>query len=323
MAQKSKIEWTGSTWNPVTGCSKVSPGCKFCYVLRDWDRLAKTENSVYFNRKFTDVQYHPERLSQPVLWRKERFIFVNSMSDLFHEDLDDSIIDDVFSAMALCEALGRGHIFQVLTKRASRMHDYLNNPNTFGRIMLKMNELAHKLEPKKANLGIPVPAWPLNNVWLGVSVENQEVANERIPLLLNTPSVVRWISAEPMLDNLDLTQIRINLVCHINALSGMHYYSRCMTTINKIDWVIAGGESGPTMFNSTNKSGFVRPLEYAYVKALKDACVEYRTPFLFKQWGAYYPEKDEIGTKMIPYEKPTDDIPVLDGQNWIAYPRGR
>ena len=313
MSKKTNILWTEATWNVITGCSKVSPGCKFCYALRDWDRLAKTEGSVYFNRKFNDLMYHPERLAQPLRWTKPRLIFVNSMSDLFHEDLNNDIIDSVFALMALCEALmEKSHIFQILTKRASRMHTYLNDPATFGRIILKMGELASEYVPKKVKNGIPVPSWPLNNVWLGVSVENQELAEERVPLLLDTPAVIRWVSAEPLLGPLVLSNIKTGTLSYIDALKGVAHVMRGMKPINKIDWVVVGGESGPVPT--------VRPMEYLWPLGVKNECIANGTAFLFKQWGAYYPETQTVNTKMIPYAEPSDDIPMLDGKTWVAYP---
>jgi protein gp37 len=172
VGDKSGIEWTDATWNPVTGCSKVSQGCRNCYALRDWARLSANPSSVYFGRAFTDVQCHPERLGIPLEWKKPRRIFVNSMSDLFHAGVPDLFIAQVFETMTLAPQ----HTFQVLTKRADRMLGFFR-----GR-------------------GADVPA----NCHLGVSVEDQLTWEERAPLLLRLDEApVRFVSFEPLLGPVD------------------------------------------------------------------------------------------------------------------------
>lgn len=185
MSDKTGIEWTEATWNPVTGCSKVSQGCKHCYAERDWARLSapRPTPNIYTGRAFTDVRCHPERLDQPFRWSKPRRIFVNSMSDLFHENVPDSFIKEVFRVMAT-EA---HHTFQVLTKRAKRMRDLLIRWREDGTFRYH-DDMA--------------PA----SIWLGVSVEDQAAADYRIPLLLRTPAAVRWISAEPLLGPINLVE---------------------------------------------------------------------------------------------------------------------
>src|SRR4030043_622195 len=162
MAQKSKIEWTESTWNPVTGCTKVSDGCKNCYAecmaKRFWRNGVNGDNY----RPFTEVRCHPARLEQPLHWKKPAHIFVDSMSDLFHKDVPNTFIDQVFWIMMMAPI----HIFIVLTKRPKRMLEWVNK-----------------------NYQNPLP-----NVWLGVSVEDQKTADERIPLLLQTPAAMRFVS---------------------------------------------------------------------------------------------------------------------------------
>lgn len=311
MSEKTNIIWTNATWNLITGCSKVSPGCKNCYALRDWGRLANKENSVYFGRDFTDVMYHPERLDQPLRWQKPRMIFVNSMSDMFHEDLTNDIIDNAFAMMALCEAvMPVPHVFQVLTKREDRMHKYLNDPETFGRVALRMMELAAIYAPKRIKNGLPMPSWPLQQVWIGVSVENQEMAAKRIPLLLDTPASVRWISAEPLLDNLNLERIILS-DGFLNAFTGE---KKCFNgdTINysKLDWVVVGGESGPK----------ARIMQYEIPLEVKEQSVKYGTPFVFKQWGAYAPMLQEVGSKMYKVPDGTDAPAILDNSEWVSYP---
>lgn len=215
MAQKSTIEWTESTWNPVTGCSEVSPGCAHCYAKTFAERFRGVAGHPY--EVGFDLTLRPERLTQPFEWKRPRLVFVNSMSDLFHEDVPDSYIAEVFAVMAAA----RLHTFQVLTKRGERLR-----------------EIAPRL------------CWP-DNVWMGVSVENQRFVG-RIDDLRSTPAAIRFLSCEPLLGALDLQ-------------------------LDGIDWVIAGGESGRG----------ARPMRPEWVRAIRDQCVSARVPFFFKQWGAF------------------------------------
>lgn len=176
MSDKTKIEWTDATWNPVTGCTKVSQGCKHCYAEREWPRLTKLV-PAYAGRDFTEVRTHADRLDQPLHWKRPRRVFVNSMSDLFHQDVPDEFIRAVFAVMAQAKQ----HTFQVLTKRSERMREILTRWHRDG---LTLRE----------GCGAVLP-----NVWLGVSIEDQPSADERIIELLKTPAAVRWISAEPLL----------------------------------------------------------------------------------------------------------------------------
>jgi len=247
---KSGIEWTDETWNPVTGCTKVSQGCKHCYAERVWQRLS-APRQPYAGRKFTDVQCHYERLEHPLHWKKPRMVFVNSMSDLFHEDVPDYFISRVFLEMSRCPQ----HTFQILTKRHERMLAYMNG-------VLKSAKI------RVAN-GYPTKFWPLPNVWLGVSVEDQATADERIPLLLQTPAAVRFVSVEPMLGPIDLNK----RVCLVDK-------RRFKLTIgNYLDWVICGGESGPK----------ARPMHPDWARSLCDQCKAAGVPFFFKQWGEWAP----------------------------------
>lgn len=199
---KTSIEWTEATWSPVTGCSKTSLGCKNCYAERLFPR-------AYPGRKFTDVQTHPNRLRQPLSWRKPKRIFVNSMSDLFHEDIPEEFIVEVFAVMA-CSSI---HTFQVLTKRPTRMREVLSHPDFPNKIASAI-EVAdwygmynvRDYDLMAASVIRNRQVWPLPEVWLGVSVENQETADERIPLLLQTPAAVRFLSCEPLLGPVDLSK---------------------------------------------------------------------------------------------------------------------
>ncbi len=214
MAQASSIEWTDATWNPVTGCSKVSPGCKHCYAERMAKRLLAMEQPRYRNGFAVTLQ--PDTLNEPLRWRQPRFVFVNSMSDLFHEAVPLAYIQKVFEVMASAEH----HVFQVLTKRHRRL----------------------------ASLASQLP-WPAN-VWMGVSVEDQERV-DRVASLAKVPAAVRFLSVEPLLGPILFLPLR------------------------GIDWVIVGGESGP----------HARPMEAVWACAIRDRCLANGVPFFFKQWG--------------------------------------
>lgn len=205
MSAKSKIEWTDRTWNPVTGCTKVSQGCKNCYAERDWPRLSANPKTVYFGRRFGQVATHPERLDQPLRWKRPSRIFVNSMSDLFHDDVDSVFIATVFSVMALAVQ----HRYQILTKRPDRMRDLV------ARLMVLAQSVPEHLLPADEFI------FPHDHVFLGVSAEDQETADARAPILAKTLTHRRWLSAEPLLG-----PIRIEPAW---ALA----------------WVVVGGESGP------------------------------------------------------------------------------
>ena len=298
MSQLSRIEWTEATWNPVTGCSKVSPGCKHCYALREWPRLSANPKTVYFDREFADVMCHPERLIDPLRWNKPRKVFVNSMSDLFHEDVPFEFIDRVFAIMALSQQ----HTFQVLTKRAERMANYMKsltfNKEHQQRVADAAEALGYAIGPgleaihlgrlQKAVCSLSVDSahylrqallGTLPNVWMGVSIENQETADERMPFLLQTPAAVRWISMEPLIGPVsfrwakwvdhDALQEERGKVWELDGLEGIH-------------WVVLGGESGPK----------ARPMHPLWVRAIRDQCENAAVPFFFKQWGEWVPRSD-------------------------------
>jgi protein gp37 len=239
------IEWTDTTWNPVVGCSVVSPGCEHCYAARMDHRLRgiageewkpwTAPNAAY------NVRLHPERLTAPLHWRKPRRVFVNSMSDLFHEQVPDEFIDRVFAVMALTPQ----HTYQVLTKRPERMREYLTSPRHGEPVETFVELEKDRISTEAWGLGQFLGAWPLPNVWLGVSCEDQRRADERIPLLLQTPAAVRFISAEPLLGPIDL---RTGVYAKLGT--GTKPNSTVMegwsgTTLEGLDWVIVGGESGP------------------------------------------------------------------------------
>lgn len=213
MAQ-STIEWTNATWNPVTGCNKISPGCKHCYAERMAKRLQAMGQPNYVNG--FEVTLHPQMLERPLEWKKPMFIFVNSMSDLFHKDVPIEFIQQVFNVMRQAS----WHCFQILTKRSERLL-----------------ELNSQIE------------WP-PNVWMGVSVENEDYIF-RIDDLRQTHAQIKFLSLEPLLGPL----LQLNL--------------------KKIDWVIVGGESGPG----------ARPIKKEWVIDIREQCLIAKVPFFFKQWG--------------------------------------
>lgn len=297
----SNIEWTDETWNPVTGCNKVSQGCKHCYAEREWDRLsANSKATAYAGRVFTDVRDHPERLAAPLRWTRPRKVFVNSMSDLFHETLPFEFIAAVFGAMALSPA----HTFQVLTKRPRRMGEFFDwlereGSRVGGPVPLCVTHWLHIAgadhglkRAVDACLAAP-PAWPLANLWLGVSVEDQAAANERVPLLLRTPAALHWVSAEPLLGPVDLGDWMIPEYPNCSGFTQSAtmedgYCSRCgghvsdpvhASPLGTVKWVVAGGESGPK----------ARPAHPGWARSLRDQCMRASVPFVWKQWGAWRP----------------------------------
>lgn len=295
MADGTKIEWTDSTWQIITGCSVVSPGCTNCYAMRlagtrlqhHPSRIGLTDMSKagpVWNGK---VRFNSQWLDQPLRWRRPRRIFVCAHGDLFHEAVSDEWIDQVFAVMALAQQ----HTFQVLTKRPDRMRAYLAERAVGGRHVWAAGQ-AIKMPGGQDK---PDPRWPLPNVWLGVSVEDQQRADERIPLLLRTPAAVRWISAEPLLGPVRLDAVTEaeetpDGLCgwHIDALRGDAWDDENGSLTQeyrdthgdaRIDWVVAGGESGPG----------ARPMHPDWARSLRDQCQAAGVAFHFKQFGSWAP----------------------------------
>lgn len=241
MSDGSTIEWTDATWNPVTGCTKITRGCDNCYAERFSERWRGIEGHPFFSG--FDLTLRPERLEQPLKWKRARMIFVNSMSDLFHKDVPKAFIDQVFETMEAAT----WHKFQVLTKRSSLMRRYLRD--RYG-----------------AERGP-------THIWCGVSVEDANAA-ARITHLRQSPAGVRFLSIEPL----------IGAVGPVN--------------LEGIDWVIAGGESGPG----------ARPIHLEWVREIRDQCQAQKVAFFFKQWGGIRPKSG--GRE-------------LDGREWSEFPRTR
>ncbi|MEQ8292521.1 MAG: phage Gp37/Gp68 family protein [Roseovarius sp.] len=295
----SKIEWTEKTWNPIVGCSVVSPGCTNCYAMRMAHRLGQNSATPHY-AGLTQMSrggpvwtgklaLAPEHvLAAPVHRKKPTTWFVNSMGDLFHEDVPDEWIDQVFAVMALCPQ----HRFQVLTKRADRMQEYV--PLAHRRIMEEACDIALDMNLRVALSAVPwqdedaetianlagaevvrLHQYPLPNVWLGVSAEDQTRADERIPQLLETPAAVRFVSAEPLLGQVNLTEWLHESACWIQD-GGAECTCHPPDEIC-IDWVIVGGESGP----------FARPMHPDWARMIRDQYTGAGVPFFFKQWGEF------------------------------------
>jgi protein gp37 len=282
MADGSKIEWTNATWNPITGCSLASPGCTNCYAMK----LAGTRMRNHESRKGLtiaskagpvwngEVRFNEQWLDEPLRWRRPRMIFVCAHGDLFHESVPDEWIDRVFDVMHR----SRHHVFQVLTKRSARMREYVTNytrlPNQIAAFYNLPTDGSTKLYQ------------PLPNVWLGVSVEDQQRADERVPDLLATPAAIRWLSCEPLLGPVDLRNFDLDFrpgfsgFYSVNALTGRNedMCRPCADTAS-LDWIVVGGESGPG----------ARPMHPDWARSLRDQCAEAEVPFFFKQWGDWLP----------------------------------
>ncbi|MEP9389615.1 phage Gp37/Gp68 family protein [Mesorhizobium sp. KR9-304] len=310
MANGTTIEWThrpgagGETWNPLAGCTILTPGCTNCYAMKMAARIeainaaagrethyAGTTRKVKGKAIWTGkVALAPEHiLTAPLRWKSPRTVFVNSMSDLFHEDVPDEWIDRVFAVMALCPQ----HTFQVLTKRSARMRAYLSaaRAHPVGLAALELTLASMTRDPNsKVGEGIVLQGdiahlqvWPLSNAWLGVSAEDQRRADERIPDLLATPAAIRFVSAEPLLgpidfgfgvhhhpDNVDSPELQT-----LVRTARSHLAQESGTAI--LDWVIVGGESGQG----------ARPMHPAWALSIRDQCAAAGVPFFFKQWGEH------------------------------------
>lgn len=339
MAENSKIEWTGATWNFLIGCDKVSAGCKGCYaILQAWIRMHNPNEKI--QKKFAgtvkkengklnwtgQINFDERTLLMPLEKKEPTTYFVNSMSDLFHENVQNEWIDKAFAVMALCPQ----HTFQILTKRPERMRDYFitdtydeesqDYDSTNYRIYEQMIELkTPHLDVDERRAIIKCERPPFDNVWLGVSVENQQTADERIPLLLETPAAVRFLSCEPLLEEVDLreylgfthkcqacdyydfeeTFIPENdegdlecPKCQDDTLVSPTYHGfQFIGEPEKIDWVIVGGESGHG----------ARGCDIDWIRSIVRQCKATDVPVFVKQLGAKPFTSKGNGTPETPY----------------------
>ncbi|MEA5619941.1 DUF5131 family protein [Cronbergia sp. UHCC 0137] len=283
MSKDSNIEWTGHTWPIVTGCDFAGEGCPNCYALKDSWRLSHNPNSK-ISEPYKDtvikaangklqwsgvVKVHIDRLNWVLKWKKPAKIFVCNMADLFHEKVPDDFIDLAFAYMAIAQR----HTFQILTKRPERMQSYMRNCKQ--RIRRAAVDLGRELKlPYETYEPYETCEfeWPLPNGWLGVSVENQKAADTRIPILVETPAKVKFLSCEPLLEELDLSEF-LNIDYYVSAMetpcgTGIKYY-------NAIDWIIAGGESGPN----------ARVCHVEHLRSLVQDCQSAEIPIFIKQLG--------------------------------------
>ena len=288
MSTDTKIEWADKTWSPILGCDRVGPGCDHCYAIRTVHRLSsnphpkigplykglthRTEDGLDWTGKIRTI---PERLGDPLKWRKPLRVFVNSQSDLFHADVPDEFIARVFAVMARCPQ----HTFQILTKRHARMRSLLSSHAWWTQFSIEFLDR----EPGTPVSYVSDPRGPyLSNVHLGVSVEDQRWADIRIPALLQTPAAVRWVSAEPLLGPIDLMG-DVEQPGPAIVRTGCSYPTDYGTGIEYdhddqpgIDWVVVGGESGPG----------ARPMALEWAQGIVDQCKGADVPVLVKQLGS-------------------------------------
>lgn len=307
----TNIEWSDKVWNPTVGCTRVSEGCRNCYAFQLHDMRHKAYKAgkrlpLQYAKPFKELQLMPDRLTDPLSWRKPQKVFVNSVSDLFHDDVPDDFLCEVFKVMGKAKQ----HTFQVLTKRAGRMQKFMREQTNAHAIrMLEDPEFCVQ--------------WPYPNVWLGVSVENQAAADERIPLLLQTPAAVRFLSCEPLIGPVRLGGWCVTCKGLVGTMG-----AKCHADTVWPDWVIVGGESGHG----------ARPIHPDWVRSLRDQCRQTNTAFFFKQWGEWCPSDHAPEPVAVPttilagspaecvvMKKPGQRFSVVrpDGGNRINQPDGR
>ncbi len=266
----TKIERTDETWNPIIGCSKLSQDCK------KWEWNGKT----YFVES---------ALEKPLHWKKPRKISVCSMGDLFHESVPFEWIDKVMAIILTenhflhrknKECCFNKHIFQILTKKPGRMNNYINEFYT-KRYNAVVSIISNKYNPDfvLGSESCKCNYFPLDNLWLGVTCENQQRADERIPLLLQTPATIRFVSCEPLLSDINLSRISFGQIeSRYGGESPVFYNSlESYKGHNGLDWVIVGGETGHN----------ARPIRPDWVRNIKDQCKAAGVPFFFKSWGEW------------------------------------
>lgn len=272
MAQSS-IEWTGKVWNPVTGCNKISQGCKNCYAEKMHKRL-KGMGQKKYQRDFLEGAFsHDESLPYPLKIKKPTTFFVNSMSDLFHEAVPFEYIRTVFGIMSVCKQ----HTFQVLTKRHERMPEFFKWRDE--RDPEFMDDPAGYAYDVAVEAGIETgcgsafetDSWPLKNVWMGMSIEDQDNAVKRIPYLLETPAAVRWLSMEPLLGPVDLHKV---------------------PGAERLNWIVVGGESGHKR----------RPFDPDWARSIRDYCELFNIPFFMKQWDKVKEVPEDLQIRQFPHE---------------------
>jgi protein gp37 len=370
---KTSISWTNKTWNVIRGCRRKSDGCRNCYAERQairfagaggpYEGLVETKLRIYNNdehdpqnrrepRWTGKIKFVDEVLDEPLRWKKPCMVFVNAMSDLFFEDLPFKTIAMIYGVMAACPQ----HTFQILTKRSARMREFYAwveieakacndgvgmTPAAYCFVLAQKTDTYFKFDGSSTPMrrsevvnAALTAAWPLPNVWLGISAENQECADERIPDLLKTPATVRWVSLEPLLGDITLEYLQLNGEVEINALAGTYGVTRPHRGQGeaKLDWVVAGCESGPGR----------RTCDVQWLRDLRDQCARAGTPYFLKQ------AIQIDGQYMIQVERPLPEVagrvgelvpviaggsgsrekgrnlietPYLDGKQHVEFPR--
>lgn len=276
MADKTHIEWADATVNAINGCSVVSPGCTNCYAMRlagtrlkhHPSRAGLTMDSKAGPVWTGEVRLDEKQLMQPLRWRRPRKIFWNAHGDLFHPAVPDEWIDRVFAVCALTPQ----HTHMILTKRPERMREYIT-ANRWQEIF----DEAYGLSDAGRTDNAPQEQWPLPNVWLATSVEDQARADERIPHLLATPAAKRFLSCEPLLGPVDLIGAEQDGPLRDGELTNIDDPLQIRYGGPRLDWIIVGGESGPG----------ARPMHPDWVRSLRDQCAAAGVPFFFKQWGEW------------------------------------
>jgi len=261
----TKIEWCDETWNPVTGCTKVSEGCANCYA----EGIAKR---FWRERKFSDVKCHIDRLDKPLHWKKPRKVFVCSMGDLFHDDVPFEFIVKVFDIIEQCPE----HTFMILTKRPENMLKFIIKWKNY---FIETDRMCYCEGLNQWTMFYP-------NAFLGVSVENQHTADVRVPFLIKMPPAIKFVSCEPLLGSLDLGRIIRHKNIHEQSTYSYASY------IEHLNWVICGGETGLR----------ARPMDLKWARRLRDQCEGYDVPFFFKKTGDGSETPDDLMIRNFPSE---------------------
>ncbi|GHT17558.1 hypothetical protein FACS1894189_3670 [Planctomycetales bacterium] len=289
----TKIEWATKVWNPVTGCSPVSEGCKNCYAKKMAVRLTGRFGYPAVN-PFLPGVYHPDKLLEPFKWKKPQRVFICSMSDLFHEDIpilgEREILNPLYKSIFGVIAKNQQHQFLMLTKRPERMKTVIEKFMLLHAVYLQFSDTDERhLGEINFEYGEKFPRMPLPNLWLGVSAENQETLNRRVPVLLDTPAAGRFVSVEPMLGKIDLNERE--LICEA--------WNKKRATIGTyLDWVICGGETGSNY----------RPIETDWVRELQEQCASTSTAFFFKQ-------RNQSGDDLLDGKKYKEFPKMMKGEN--------
>jgi protein gp37 len=316
----TKIEWASKTWSPITGCTPISEGCKNCYARRMANRLRG--RCGYPKDDPFRVTFHPDRINKPLRLRKPTVIFVGSMGDLFHEDMHDEWIDEIISIIAATTR----HCHLILTKRPERMLEYFDEIYNLPTDSRRAEILFDTWRAVYGDACNNLPVFPLRNLWLGVTGENQKAADERIPILLQIPAAMRFVSYEPALGPVDFRPWMISKKIKDGYREVRNRFPSSSSTPKhlqlrtSLDWIIAGGETGPG----------ARPSHPDWFRSVRDQCVAAGVPFFFKSWGEWVPRELALKIYGKDYD-PENNVKtakvgrkvagrLLDGREWNETP---